>query len=336
MYLNLPQFLKDQPVWKEKDEDIVNAILELVWTGREASTVNKYCLSLRKILNYIHIHKYSSILPFSSAFAAEYLTHVNLNFGSKSAVETSLAALKWVHSFIPGVNQWNNPMNDDFLSKIMSSSRRTLMTTKNQKKPLNGDIIRKMIQSSNLDNLVELRNCLVIALSFCMLLRHDDVSHMTLDHFSEMDDGYKILIPKSKTDKFRNGSHVFLRKSKEEFSISTLLEKYLNRIGLSIGDNHFLFFPMSANNGKKNEILSYASYRDIVKNLVIKINLDPNVYGTHSCRSGGASALAPHVTELELLTTGRWKDSRSIRSYVELTDSSRLSISDTLQKSISG
>ena len=65
------------------------------------------------------------------------------------------------------------------------------------------------------------------------------------------------------------------------------------------------------------------------------MNLDPNEYGTHSCRSGGASALAPHVTEHELLTTGRWKDSRSIRSYVEMSDVSRLSISEMLQKSIS-
>ena len=161
-------------------------------------------MSLRKVLNYIHDHNYSLILPFSSAFSAEYLTYVNLNLGTKSAVETSLAALKWVHSFIPGVNQWNNPMNDEFLSKIISSSRRTLLS-KNQKKLLNGDFIRKMIQSSNLSNVIEPRNCLVIALSFCLLLRHDDVSHITLDHFTERDDGYRILIPKSKTDKYRNG-----------------------------------------------------------------------------------------------------------------------------------
>ena len=314
----------------------MNAILELVWSGRESSTVNKYCLSLRKILTFIHDQNYSLILPFSSAFAAEYLTYVNLNLGSKSAVETSLAALKWVHSFIPGVNQWNNPMNDEFLSKIVSSSRRSLLATKNQKKPLDGDMIREMIKSSNLSDLVELRNCLVIALSFCLLLRHDDISHMTLDHFTEMNDGFKILIPKSKTDKYRNGSHVFLRKSSKEFSVSLLLERYLFRIGLKIGDNHFLFFPMSANNGKRNEILSYASYREIIKNLIIQIGLDPNEYGTHSSRSGGATALAPHVTEHELLTSGRWKDSRSIRSYVELSDVSRLSICDTLQDSITG
>ena len=255
--------------------------------------------------------------------------------GTKGAVESSLAALKWVHSFIPGINHWNNPMNDEFLSKMLSSACRTLVITKNQKKPLNGDIVRKMIQSSDIDNLVDLRNCLIVALSFCLLLRHDDASHISLDHFTELNEGYKILIPKSKTDKFRNGCHVFLRKSSKEFSVSVLLEKYLSKTNLKIGDNHFLFFPLAADNGKRNEILSYTSYRDIVRKLISKVNLDPNEYGTHSCRSGGASALAPHVTEHELLTTGRWKDSRSIRSYVEMSDVSRLSISEMLQKSIS-
>ena len=79
-------------------------------------------------------------MPFSSAFAAEYLAYVNLRMGTKGAVESSLAALKWVHSFIPGINHWNNPMNDEFLSKMLSSARRTLVITKNQKKPLNVNI----------------------------------------------------------------------------------------------------------------------------------------------------------------------------------------------------
>ena len=84
----------------------------------------------------------------------------------------------------------------------------------------------------------------------------------------------------------------------------------------------------------QNKILSYATFRDIVKSLVAKIGLDPSVYGTHSLRSGGATALAPNITEHELLTSGRWSDSRSIRSYVEMSDLSRYSISNMLQSTI--
>ena len=105
-----------------------------------------------------------------------------------------------------------------------------------------------------------------------------------------------------------------------------------------IGENHFLFFPMKSINNHHiptNKKLSYASYRDIVKSLIEKIGLDPKDYGTHSLRAGGATELAPNVTELELLTSGRWSDARSIRSYVEMSADSRFSISQLLQSSIS-
>ena len=310
-------------------------MLECVWSGREASTINKYCLSLRKVIDFIKSKNYSLILPFTAAFAAEYLTHIRLESGTKGAIESALACLKWIHSFVPGINQWNNPMNDEFLSKIISSARRTIASVKNQKRPIEGGMIKKMIQLSDLNDSSKLRNCLLMGLSFSLLLRHDEVTHINLSHISEIAGGYKILIPKSKTDKYRNGSHVFLKKCEGDFSISGLLEKYLSRFNLSLGDNHFLFFPMTSVKGSSNRILSYAKCRDIVKEMITLIELNPSDYGTHSCRSGGATEMSVNVTEHELLTSGRWKDPRSIRSYVEMSDSSRLSLAGLLQNSIS-
>ena len=66
-----------------------------------------------------------------------------------------------------------------------------------------------------------------------------------------------------------------------------------------------------------------------------RIGHDPKDYGTHSMRSGGATELASDISEFELLTTGRWSDARSIRSYVEMSDSARFDISRTLQSTIS-
>ena len=187
-------------------------MLECVWSGREASTINKYCLSLQKVIDFIKLKNYSLILPFTAAFAAEYLAHIRLESGTKGAIESALACLKWIHSFIPGINQWNNPMNDEFLSKIISSARRTIASVKNQKRPIEGGMIKKMIQLSDLNDSSKLRNCLLMGLSFSLLLWHDEVTHINLSHISEIVGGYKILIPKSKTDKYRNGSHVFLKK----------------------------------------------------------------------------------------------------------------------------
>ena len=331
------QFVSNQPIWRNNNSTIVNEIINNIWDGREESTVHQYCLSLRKYLAFLNENDYPSKLPFSSTTVAEYLTLQKMNDKPKSSIDTAIAAMKWIHSFIPGLNDWNNPMNDSFLQKIVSSSKRRPSGQKNQKKPISGKIINDIISQTNTDCLEELRNCLIVALSFCLLLRHNEISHLILDNFEESSDAYKILITKSKTDKFRNGSHVYLKKSTNSNSISSLFTKYLSKSGLSIGENHFLFFPLKKVKGAyfiTNKILSYASYRDIVKKLISKIGLNPDDYGTHSMRSGGATALAPQTTEHELLITGRWSDPRSIRSYVEMSESSRLNISKALQDKI--
>ena len=334
----LSQFVKKQDVWRNKNTKIVDEILECVWKGREDSTVNKYCLYLRKFLTFLEENNYASSLPFSADIVAEYLTILKNKNMSKSSITATMASLKWIHSFIPGLNQWNNPMNDEFLSKITSSTRRMPSGVKNQKSPISGAMIIQMLSVSNLECTLELRNCLLAAFAFCLLLRHDELSHVTLDHFEESEKGFKVLIPKSKTDKYRNGSHVYLKKSSHKFSVSVLLSNYLSSLNLKIGENHFLFFPIKSIKGTciaTNQILSYASYRDIVQGLIRKINLDPKLYGTHSLRAGGATELAPNVTELELLTSGRWSDARSIRSYVEMSDDSRFEMNGMLQSAFS-
>ena len=334
----LLQFVRSQQIWSSINVPIVDSILNSIWDGRESSTSAKYCFHLRKFLAYLSDENLSSNLPFQSVTVATYLTKLKMENHSKSSIDCTMASLKWIHSFIPGINHWNNPMKDEFLSKIVSSSKRRVSAVKNQKSPLSGCHIYEIIQSSNLDSLIELRDCLVIALAYCLLLRHDELSHLTLNNFQDCTEGIKIFIPKSKTDKFRNGSNVLLQKSSDPHSPYALLMRYLFQISLNFGDDHFLFFPLKKvkeMNIIQNKILSYASYREIVKNLVSKIGLDPKIYGTHSLRSGGATALAPLATEHELLTSGRWKDSRSIRSYVELSDASRFKMNGLLQSAIS-
>ena len=98
-----------------------------------------------------------------------------------------------------------------------------------------------------------------------------------------------------------------------------------------------MFCPIKKVKGKyslSNSILSYSTYSEIVKKLVTKIGLDPKSFGTHSCRSGGATGLASHVNERELLVSGRWADPRSIRRYVELSDEKRFEMNNILQSNI--
>ena len=239
--------------------------------------------------------------------AAEYLTNLKINNGTKGAIESALSALKWIHCFVPGINKSNNPMMDEFLAKISNGISRDMGKPTVQKNPLSGEMIAKLISKSNLENLLDLRNCLVVSFAYNLLLRHDEFSHISLAHISESESGFKILIPKSKTDKFRNGKHVFLSKCADRLSPSNMLICYLEKLNLNLGMNHFLFCPLKKKGSSwtaVNQMLAYTSFRDIVKSSVTKIGLDPKLFGTHSLRAGGATDLAPHVSQHELLVSG--------------------------------
>ena len=332
------QFLRSQSFWKTTSSQTKELIIDSIWNGREGSTVAKYCLSLRKFLKFLDDKSYPPKLPFCSMIAAEYLTYLKINKATKGAIECALNSLKWIHCFVPGVNKSNNPMMDEFLAKISNGISRDMGKPTTQKSPLSGEMVAKLISKSDMGNLTDLRNCLLVSFAYNLLLRHDEFSHINLSHISESESGFKILIPKSKTDKFRNGKHVFLSKCPDRHSPSNLLVCYLERIGLRIGMNHFLFCPLKRNGiswKPINQMLAYTSFRDIVKSSVERIGLDSKKYGTHSLRAGGASDLAPHVSEHELLVSGRWADPRSIRSYVELKDSDRYELNTILQNKIS-
>lgn len=299
--------------------------------------MDSYCRVIRKYLVYAKERKLGTQLPFSSLTVADYFMYLKALKVGKGTIISSLAALKWLHSFVPGLNSWNNPLNDDFLGKIMSDLNRNITKVNRQKKPLTGEMVAKIISQSNLTDTLALRDCLMIAFAYSLLLRYDEISHISCNHVSEQKNGLKILIPKSKTDKLRNGKNIFLSKSDSATSTYALFSKYLVATNLKLGINHFLFCPLKragASYIPTNKRLAYTSYRDIVKRAVKSIGLDEKMYGTHSCRSGGATDLAPHVSQHDLLVTGRWVDPRSLRSYVELPEESRFEISSILEANL--
>ena len=96
---------------------------------------------------------------------------------------------------------------------------------------------------------------------------------MTCNLIQEVDKGFIIRIPKSKTDKFRNGKNVFLAKNSGPHSASTLLVRYMALAKLQLQDNHFLFCPIKRNvsSGQVrlcNTILSYATFNKIIKSAI--------------------------------------------------------------------
>ena len=277
-------------------------------------------------------------MPIPSLKIALYLEHLKQSSEAKGTISNALISIKWLHYFVLGLNSLNNPLNDEFLSKIVEGRNRNKAKMKIRKKPFSTEIIQEFLKSlPENPTLAQLRNTLIPVLAFALLLRHDETSHLNCNHFTLLDHGLKILIPSSKTDNFREGKFVFL--SKDNRSLYELFFKYLEQANLNLGLNHFLFGPLEFNKSSKkyvikNEKLSYNVFNKIVKDAVTGLGLDPKDYGTHSARSGGATALAPHISQFNLMLTGRWSDPRSIGSYVETSSETRFELNSLLDINI--
>jgi hypothetical protein len=235
-----------------------------------------------------------------SSLAANYLSFVKHTLGSRGAVQTAFNAIKWVHNFVPGINKFNDPLDDRIVKCVVESALRSLPVKRNLKEPLSADFISKILSSIDKDSsLLDVRDCLIISLAYTLLLRHDEISHVLCSHISILKNGLKVLIPSSKTDVHKNGKHVFLAKG----ATCSLVFTYLSLANLNVGDNHFLFGPISLDKSSvgfiKNSKLSYNSYRNILRSRLELCGLNPDKFGFHSCRSGGASNLATNATQFD-------------------------------------
>jgi integrase len=326
--------IESQAFWSS-DGKCYSSLLEDIWSSRKPSTVQNYCYSLRRFFAFCFIFRDGVTLPIDSVLAANYLSFLKNNAGKKGAVTTAFCALKWIHNFIPSVNRFNDPLEDKLVKSVCESARRNIVSKSNVKKPLPPDFVDRILRSSDQSSLLDLRNCVIIALAYSLLLRHDEISFMSCYHISLIVGGLKFFIPSSKTDVYNKGKDVFLAKNESRFSVYSLLMRYFTLANLHVGQDHFLFGPLSFDPSSKfmfvlNEKLSYNSYRKILRDKLSQNGLSPDSFGFHSCRKGGATSLASSVTTFELLSTGRWQDPRSLSHYVEVSSDRKLEISKKL------
>ena len=183
-------------------------LIKRIWAARRPSTVEKYCYAVRRFFSYCSVNNIVINLPIDSLLAANYLIEISEKNGTKGAVSDALISLKWLHSFIPGLNSQNDPLQEEFLFRITQSINRTKAKMKERKTPLSEEMISQIVahplKKSNA-SLIELRDTLIPGLAFALLLRHDEVAHLSCKHICQNDAGPKIHIPSSKTDVVREG-----------------------------------------------------------------------------------------------------------------------------------
>ena len=183
-------------------------------------------------------------------------------------------------------------------------------TPKNRKLPLQINHVRLLQDKFAFGDLAQLQIVTLITLGFAGFLRWDDLSGLRYSDIRFHSNYMAIFLEKRKNDQFREGSWIFIA-SYSRYCPVILLQRFLSKGNDS--NNSFLFRRVShTKNGVKlrKEKLSYTRAIELVSKQLRAISLDPQQYGLHSLRSGGASLAAamgipdrlimPHAWRLEM------------------------------------
>ena len=145
-----------------------------------------------------------------------------------------------------------------------------------------------------------------------------------------------IKVEKSKNDQLRQGDEVLIAKEEGTACPVKILEEYLNRFNIDPLSDQFIFRRLiktkkSYKLASNNKPIGYSTFRDHLRKTLRGFVPDPQVYGTHSFRSGGASAAANSgVPDRVFQRHGRWKSATPKDGYVEDSTDVKLSVSKSL------
>ena len=142
----------------------------------------------------------------------------------------------------------------------------------------------------------------------------------------------RVMFKGGKNDQYSEGSERIIASNSDERKCPIKLTiDYFQFLGLSYcGYLVPLFTSKSGPN--PNKPVSYSVALSDLKKLLQLLGFDPNLYGEHSGKRGGATAAAAHgATESQLKRLGGWRSDAMPSKYVDVSLPTRISMSELLQ-----
>ena len=313
----------------------VSRLQSTVIASRAPGTTDAYRRAFTRWKNYASSIDEIQAFPAKTEHVALYLQHLLDTTHSHSAVDSAIYGIKWAHN-LAGLP---SPTDSSIIHDV-SRAAKILIGTRliNKKEPILPDMIRKLVEASNLDNLLNLRNVCIFLLAFAGFFRIEEVLSIKYGDITFHDSYVVIRVDRSKTDQLRKGNEVVISRSSSQDACPVLLfKRYLSELErFPVEPSHYVFKPLTKSKlGHKfvstNRPISYSTVREYFKSSFKDIVPDIAVFSTHSLRSGGASAAAnAGVADRLFQRHGRWKSVSAKNGYIDDNLESRLLVSQHL------
>ena len=308
---------------------LASSLPDVALASRASSTSSKYCSSYNRWRSWAREHGLT-VFPASPFHLAIYLRHLMTEARTASPLESAVHSIAWFHQL--GCEP--SPSDHPLVKSILAGAQRLLAHQTTKKEPITVSQLEQLVacKADSMASLYNIRSVIICLLAFAAFLRFDELAKLVRFDVKIENDMLKLFIQSSKTDQYRDGAWIVVASSGKATCPVAMMYRYLERAGLSCDSPLFCQLSKTKYGYKpRSKGLSYSRLRELVLEAFKDIVPDISAIGTHSLRSGGATAAAnAGVPDRLFKRHGRWASESAKDGYVQDSLSSRLSVSKAL------
>jgi site-specific recombinase XerD len=249
-------------------------------------------------------------LPAAPEVAACYLTACAMRGLKVTTIRRHLSAINAIHK----EHGLESPTRSTVVKGVMNGMQRTLGTPPQPVEALLTEDICRMVPILP-DTLQGIRDAAILLIGFAGAFRRSELVALEVADLRHRDEGYLILVRRSKTDQLGQGRWVGIPYGDHPDTCPVLaLQRWLKAAGITDGA---VFRGVNRHGKLASARLSKRAIADIVKRAADAAGLDPTRYSGHSLRSGHCtSASRAGVSERVIMLQTGHRSERTVRKYI--------------------
>ena len=254
-------------------------------------------------------------LPSDPKIVSLYLTHLSTKEVKLSTIKRRLVSIGVIHKMKGHYLDTKHPV---IVENLMGIKRRKGTVQKGKKPILINELkkILKVIDEQNIQDIKKLRDKSIILIGFSGGFRRNEIVSLDYEDLDFVHEGLKIIVKRSKTDQFGEGSIKALPYFKDSvYCPVTILQRWLNISKISKGP---LFRRFSKGSKLTSDRLTDQTVALLIKNYLNIAGIDSKNYSGHSLRSGFATSAAESgAEERSIMAMTGHKSTEMVRRYIK-------------------
>ena len=253
------------------------------------------------------------VMPASPETVASYLASCAMAGLSVSTIGQRAAALRYAHKLAGH----EPPTSKEEVKAVLSGIRRRLGSAPaHRKEPVIAARLALLLDQCP-PSLKGKRDRALLALGFAGAFRRSELVALEVSDLKSVDDGYRVLIRRSKTDQEGQGQEIAIPHGYRLRPVEAV-QAWLEASGITEGP---IFRPVALAGKIGTTTLTPHAVAVLIKHYAKLAGLDPKEFSGHSLRSGFLTSAAESGASIfKMMDVSRHKSMDTLRGYVRRVD----------------